>query len=1210
VGAMKATAEKATTTAFATRSDAARQPFLTRPGGGEFFPRVQTKMTVNKPGDKFEQEADKTADKVMRMATPGADKVQPQAENKVQKAPADEHKVQRREEEKIFRAADDKIQKAEEPKLQKAEDAKIQKADDPKIQKADAPHRAEEKIFRATDDKVQKAEEPKVQKAEDPKLQKAEDPKVQKADDPKIHKAEDPKIQKADDPKIQKAEDHKLQKAPAGEEKLQRDAAPASGGSGSGGTPAASNVQSSIYSKMTGGEPLGSDVRGHMEPRFNADFSNVRVHQDTESASLSNQLSARAFTYQNHIFFSRNQYQPGTSDGQHLLAHELTHTIQQGHSVQRSPQVSTTPATPTVQRLGVQDALDKFAEWAAAIPGFTLLTFVMGFNPISMRSVDRNAANLLRALIQLMPGGSLITQALDNHGIINKAAAWVEAKIAQLGDIGGEIVGALKAFMDSLSWTDIFDLGGVWDRAKRIFTGPIGRLVDFAVSTAIELLKIVKDAILKPLAAMAQGTRGYDLLCVLLGEDPISGEPKPATAESLLGGFMKLIGQEEIWENIKKGNAIARAYAWFQTALGGLMGMVRAIPGKIVATIQSLTFADVITVVGAFGKIVGAFVSIAGDFISWGLSTIWDLLKIIFDVVKPGLMGYIQKTGAALKSILKNPMPFLGNLVKAAKLGFTNFADHIGEHLKAGIIDWLTGSLQGVYIPKAATLLELGKMALSILGITWAQIRGKIVEALGPRGETIMKGLELAFDVVKALVQGGVAAVWNLIKEKLSDLKDQVISGIVSFVTDTIVKKAIPKIIGMFIPGAGFIPAIISIYDTIMVFVQKISKIIQVVTAFIDGIVNIAQGNIAPAAKRVESTLAGLLSLAISFLAGFLGLSKVTDKIMEVIQKVRAKVDAAIGAAVNWVVAKAKSLFASLFGGKDKPDERTPEQKQADLQKGVNEAKALLADDKTSVIEVRKKLPAIKSKYKMTALDVVQDEKSGGKEKDHIHGVINPTLDSDPVDKVSDDDLEILKAYTGTHLFAEPEIQSQNLAGPGGAGTLIAAGIKKGTLYELKPRGGRDPFTTISLYSFDSAKANASSYGNKRNDYGFNNALIPAGTESAVLDKGLEPAIAATAPAKRSLAWHRTNGRYTCVRTGKTGLTYPQVSLGHQGGTGASDYWNSQGHTQTKSDNQAWNNAISTYWGPEDNAASKGSGSASALYRIPAKFFGSNTMWL
>jgi hypothetical protein len=500
---------------------------------------------------------------------------------------------------------------------------------------------------------------------------------------------------------------------------------------------------------------------------------------------------------------------------------------------------------------------------------------------------------------------------------------------------------------------------------------------------------MVKDAILKPLAAMAQGTRGYDLLCVLLGEDPISGEAHPPTAENLLGGFMKLIGQEEIWENIKKGNAIARAYAWFQGALGGLMAIVRAIPQKIVDTLTSLTFQDIITVAGAFGKIVGAFVNIAGDFIRWGLSTIWTLLQIIFDVVKPGLMGYIQKTGAALKSILKNPMPFLGNLVNAAKLGFTNFADRIGEHLKAGMIDWLTGSLEGVYIPKALTLLEFGKFALSILGISWAQIRGTFVKVLGPRGEMIMTGLEHAFDIIKALVTGGTAAAWEVIKDKLNDLKDQVISGIVSFVTDTIVKKAIPKIIGMFIPGAGFIPAIISIYDTIMVFVQKISKIIQVVTAFVDSIVTIAGGNIAAAANRVESVLGGLLSLAISFLAGFLGLGKVTDKIMAVVQQVRVKVDKAIDAAIAWIVAKAKALFSSLFSGKDKPDERTPEQKKADLARGIAEAQPLLTGKKYTSDEIRKKLPAIRSKYKITIFNLVTDAKSGSSETDHIHGEIH-----------------------------------------------------------------------------------------------------------------------------------------------------------------------------------------------------------------------------
>jgi hypothetical protein len=968
VGATKATAEKSSSTASATQ--APKRPFFAHAGGGDFFPPVQAKMTVGAPGDKFEQEADRTANKVLRMPDPAAG-------GKLQRVPAD--KVQRREEEKIFRAPMGKgIQKAPEQKLQRREEEKILRAP------------TEQKVQRVEQKGIQRTEEEGVRRTEDPKVQRAEEKALQRSEEKVAHphRAEE-KIFLAPDDKLQKKGDDKVQKAEAapGSEHVQRAAA--------GGVPAVEdNVQSTIHRKMTGGQPLGNDVRGFMEPRFGADFGNVRVHHDSESAGLNNRLGAKAFTYQNHIFFSRGQYQPGSSDGKQLLAHELTHTIQQGHAVQRSPEVapvSAAPATPTVQRLGIQDALDKFADWAYAIPGYRLLTLVIGFNPINMRSADRSAANILRSLIELMPGGSLITQALDNHGVINKAATWVEAKLKQLGDIGAGLKQALDDFLNSLSWTDIFDLGGVWERAKRIFTEPISRLIDFAVSTAVELLKMIKDAILKPLAAMAQGTRGYDLLCVLLGSDPISGEPKPATADNLLGGFMKLIGQEEIWENIKKGNAIARAFAWFNAALSGLMGIVRSIPGRIMDTLHSLTITDVLTVAGAFGKIVGAFVSIAADFISWGLGTIWDLLKIIFDVVKPGLMGYIMKTGAALKSILKNPMPFLGNLVRAAKLGFSNFAANFSTHLKAGLIDWLTGSLTGVYIPKAATLPELGKFAMSVLGITWAQIRGKIVTALGPNGERIMQGLEQAFDVVKALVTGGVGAVWDLIKEKLSDLKDQVISGIVSFVTDTIIKKAIPKLIGMFIPGAGFIPAIISIYDTIMVFVQKLTKIIQVVTAFIDSIVTIAAGNIGGAAKRVESVLAGLLSLAISFLAGFLGLNKITDKIMEVVQKVRAKVDAAIGAAVNWVVGKAKSMFARLFGGKDKPDDRTDEQKEKDKQSALAEAEALVpTPDDFDEDKVHGKLGAIKTHYRLSSLEMVVDSETEGEEQFHFEAAASP----------------------------------------------------------------------------------------------------------------------------------------------------------------------------------------------------------------------------
>ena len=130
-----------------------------------------------------------------------------------------------------------------------------------------------------------------------------------------------------------------------------------------------------------------------------------------------------------------------------------------------------------------------------------------------------------------------------------------------------------------------------------------------------------------------------------------------------------------------------------------------------------------------------------------------------------------------------------------------------------------------------------------------------------------------------------------------------------------IVKTPIPKLIAMFIPRAPFIPAIISIYDTIMFFVEKLPKIGR------GGrrpsstrIAAIAAGAIAAAANRVESDLAGLLSLAISFLAGFVGLGNVAEKVMGVIKKVRAPVDKALDRSVEWIVAQARRLGRLVAG--------------------------------------------------------------------------------------------------------------------------------------------------------------------------------------------------------------------------------------------------------------------------------------------------------
>lgn len=767
------------------------------------------------------------------------------------------------------------------------------------------------------------------------------------------------------------------------------------------------------------GESLPPEVQSALEESFGVSLQTVRVHQDATAQETARALSARAFTHGTHIFLGPGEQ---ASDLK-LMAHEAAHVVQQqgapaiqrlgthqsdkfeseaeraSHAAVSRQQFSVQNRTERqrVQRFGLSDALDYIANKANLIPGFRMFTIILGVNPVNMSRVDRSAANILRALIEFIPGGALVTQALDNHGVFDKVGKWVEQQIQTLGMVGSSFKQALDKFLDSLSWTDILHPGDVWERAKRIFTEPIDRIINFAKGLITGIITFIKDAILLPLAKLAEGTRGWDLLIAVLGKNPITGVPVPRTAETLIGGFMKLIGQEEVWENMKKANAIARAWAWFQGTLSALLGFVSQIPTLAINAFKSLELVDIILVPKAFIKVGAVFGGFIVKFISWAGNAVWRLLEIIFEVVIPKAIPYLKKAAGAFRSILKNPIGFISNLVKAGKLGFENFAKNVGTHLKNSLIEWLTGSLAGVYIPKALELKEIVKFVLSVLGISWQNIRQKLVKVVG---EPAVKAMETGFDLVVTLVAEGPAAAWDKIKEQLGNLKEMVMGAIINFVVETLVKKAVAKVISLLIPGGAFIQAIITIYDTIMVFIDKLQKIIAVATAFLDSIMAIAGGAIAGAAKKVEITLAGLLTLALSFLAGFAGLGKIADKVMEIINtKIRQPIDKALDFVINWIVTMAKKLFAKVFGKKDKPDERTEDRKKADLNSAVIEAEALLSDKSLHPNQVKTKLPVIQKKYKLTVLQLVKDMESSQSETDHIHAEINPVADGKKIEK-------------------------------------------------------------------------------------------------------------------------------------------------------------------------------------------------------------------
>lgn len=108
-----------------------------------------------------------------------------------------------------------------------------------------------------------------------------------------------------------------------------------SGEGSSSGIAVSQQMESQLSQLQGGGRQMPEGLRNMMESGFGQDFSQVRIHTDNTAAEMSDSISARAFTYGNDIFFNRSQFCPDTKDGQHLIAHELTHVAQGNDKLSR-----------------------------------------------------------------------------------------------------------------------------------------------------------------------------------------------------------------------------------------------------------------------------------------------------------------------------------------------------------------------------------------------------------------------------------------------------------------------------------------------------------------------------------------------------------------------------------------------------------------------------------------------------------------------------------------------------------------------------------------------------------------------------------------------------------------------------------------------------------------------------------------------------------
>ncbi|MBZ0299675.1 MAG: DUF4157 domain-containing protein, partial [Anaerolineae bacterium] len=250
---------------------------------------VQTKMTVNEPGDQYEQEADQVAHEVMTMP----DSLQ-------REGMPEEEELQAK-----------RLQRQEMPE----EEELAMKS----IQRQDMPEEEEElqaKHLQRAGEEEELAMKP-IQREGMEEEELAMKP-VQREGMEEEELAMKP-IQRQEG-----LEEEELAQAKH-ISSIQRD-------SGAAVPPVTEDMESQIASSKGSGQPIPDDTRSFLEPRFGQDFDDVRIHTGAESNDLNNSLQARAFTTGSDIFFRDGDYNPNSDGGRELLAHELTHVVQQGGS--------------------------------------------------------------------------------------------------------------------------------------------------------------------------------------------------------------------------------------------------------------------------------------------------------------------------------------------------------------------------------------------------------------------------------------------------------------------------------------------------------------------------------------------------------------------------------------------------------------------------------------------------------------------------------------------------------------------------------------------------------------------------------------------------------------------------------------------------------------------------------------------------------------
>ncbi|MFB4195832.1 hypothetical protein ACE11A_15910 [Streptomyces carpaticus] len=295
---------------------------------------------------------------------------------------------------------------------------------------------------------------------------------------------------------------------------------------------------------------------------------------------------------------------------------------------------------------------------------------------------------------------------------------------------------------------------------------------------------------------------------------------------------------------------------------------------------------------------------------------LWDRVKdavvgVIQTIIEltNALMGILAKAASAVSKIIKDPIGFLGNVVRYVGDGLNLFTANIEQHLKTGLVSWLLGTAvkTGLQIPAKFDAKGIVQLLASLLGLTWDTIRAKIVRKGVP--DKAMVTVEKSIPEAQALQREGPAGLTKEITGESGDLKKTILDDLKSYLIPTVIVAGIAWVVSLLTPASAFVRAVKGIIDIVTFIVTQAAQITDFMNAILDAVIAIADGAASGVPKLIESALSTSIPLLLGFLAALLGIGGLATKVRSVFQKVSRPVGRAIDKIIDRISTAAKKVW-------------------------------------------------------------------------------------------------------------------------------------------------------------------------------------------------------------------------------------------------------------------------------------------------------------